>query len=105
TPGGATDIVGRLIGDQLSKLLGQSGVVENKAGAGGSIGMSELARSRADGYTYALITDSIPIQPLVNSALTWDMSAFQGVSKIATSPEVLAVHPCVPADSVKEFVD
>ena len=60
-PGGATDIVGRIMADQLAKALGQTVIVENKAGAGGAIGMGDLARSKPDGYTYALITDSIPI--------------------------------------------
>lgn len=104
-PGGATDIVGRIMADQLGKVLGQTVVVENKGGAAGAIGMGDLARSKPDGYTFALITDSIPIQPLLNSSLAWDMSKFEAVAKIATSPEVLVVNPNVPVDSVKDFVE
>jgi len=104
-PGGATDIVGRIMADQLGKVLGQTVVVENKGGAAGAIGMGDLARSKPDGYTFALITDSIPIQPLLNSSLAWDMGKFEAVAKIATSPEVLVVNPNVPVDSVKDFVE
>lgn len=104
-PGGATDMVGRIMADQLGKTLGQTVIIENKGGAAGAIGMADLARSKPDGYTFALITDSIPIQPLLNSSLPWDMSKFGAVAKIATSPEVLVVNPGVPVDSVKGFVE
>lgn len=103
-PGGATDIVGRIAADQLGRILGQSVIVENKAGAGGAIGMAELSRAKPDGHTFALITDSIPIQPLINPKLTWEMNEFQAIAKIATSPEVLVVNPSVPVNSVKEFI-
>lgn len=103
-PGGATDIVGRLIGDQLSQVLKQSVVVENRAGAAGTLGMAQLARSEPDGYTYAMLTDSIPIQPLLNDSLTWSMDNFQAIAKVATSPEVMVVNAEMPAKTVKELV-
>lgn len=104
-PGGATDIVGRIMADQLGKVLKQTVIVENKGGAAGTVGMSELARAKPDGYTFALITDSIPIQPLLSRSLSWNMSNFQAVAKIATSPEVLVVHPELPVKSVREFIE
>jgi len=103
-PGGATDIVGRITADRIGKILGQTVIVENKGGAAGAVGMSELARAKPDGYTFALITDSIPIQPLLNRGLNWDMGRFKPIAKIATSPEVLVVHPDVPATDVKGLV-
>lgn len=104
-PGGATDIVGRIAADHLGKILGQTVIVENKGGAGGALGMADLARAKPDGHTFALITDSIPIQPLVNKSLTWSMDEFKPVAKIATSPEVLVVHSGVPARTVRDFVE
>jgi len=104
-PGGATDIVGRITADQIGKTLGQTVIVENKGGAAGAVGMGDLARAQPDGYTFALITDSIPIQPLLNRGLNWNMEQFTAIAKIATSPEVLVVHPKVPANNVKELVE
>ncbi|KAA0890921.1 tripartite tricarboxylate transporter substrate binding protein [Pusillimonas sp. ANT_WB101] len=104
-PGGATDIVGRIVADQLGKILKQTFIVENRGGAAGAVGMNELARSKPDGYTFALITDSIPIQPILKESLQWKMTDFAPVAKIATSPEVLVVNPKVPASSVRELVE
>ncbi|VCU70826.1 Tripartite tricarboxylate transporter family receptor [Pigmentiphaga humi] len=104
-PGGATDIVGRIVADQLGKRLGVTIVVDNRAGAAGAIGMSELARSQPDGYAFALITDSIPLQPLLRQSLDWRMDQFEPIAKIATSPELLVVNARFPARTVKEFVE
>jgi tripartite-type tricarboxylate transporter receptor subunit TctC len=104
-PGGATDMVGRIVADQLGKVLKQTVIVENRGGAAGAVGMSELARSKSDGYSFALITDSIPIQPLLNESLKWNMSAFTPIAKIATSPEIVVVNSKVPANSVRELVE
>ena len=103
-PGGATDIVGRIIGEQLTRELGQSVIVENKAGAAGSIGMSDVSRQPGDGYTFAVITDSIPLQDILNAKLDWSMKSFRGVTRIATSPEALVVRPSFPARTVADFV-
>lgn len=104
-PGGATDIVGRIVADQLGKVLKQTVIVENRGGAAGAVGMNELARSKPDGYSFALITDSIPIQPLLKESLKWKMSEFTPVAKIATSPEVVVVSSKVPVASVRELVE
>jgi tripartite-type tricarboxylate transporter receptor subunit TctC len=103
-PGGATDIVGRLIADELGRDLKQSIIIDNKPGASGAIGMNDVSRSPADGYTFAVVTDSIPLQELLNPKISWSLSDFRGVTKIATSPEALVVHPSLPAKTVKEFV-
>lgn len=104
-PGGATDIVGRIVADQLGKVLKQTVIVENRGGAAGAVGMNELARSKPDGYSFALITDSIPIQPLLKESLKWNMSEFAPVAKIATSPEVVVVSSKVLVASVRELVE
>lgn len=103
--GGATDIVARVVSDSLSRELKQSVVVENRAGAAGVVGMSELARSKPDGYSFALVTDSIPIQPLLVKSLPWTMDSFEPIAKIATSPEVLVVYEPLAAQTVQELVD
>lgn len=103
-PGGATDIVARIVANQLGPMLGQTIVVENKAGAAGAIGMGELARAKADGYTFAVVTDSIPLQPLLRKKLDWKMDQFSGVTKMATSPEVLVVNPTLKAQNVGDLV-
>lgn len=103
--GGATDIVARVVSDSLSRELKQTVVVENRAGAAGAIGMGELARSKPDGYSFALVTDSIPIQPLLVKSLPWNMDNFEPIGKIATSPEVLVVYDQLAVQSVQDLVD
>ena len=93
-PGGATDITARAVGDQLSKELGQPVIVENKAGAGGSIGMQEVARSEPDGLTLGVATLSTHgVNPAVYKKLSYDpVASFAPVAELVKAPGVLIVN-------------
>ena len=108
-PGGASDFVARIIAPKLSELLnGQQIVIENRAGAAGNVGMEAAARAPADGYTlYLGNVGTMAINPSVFAkTLRIDPAKdFAAVTLVADTPDVLIVHPAVPARSVKEFVD
>lgn len=102
-PGGASDTVGRIIGDKLTKALGQSVVVENRPGAGGNIGTEMAARAAPDGYTLVQLTDATTISPSLYPALKYDpVQAFSPISLIATGPHVLVVNS---ASSIRTLAD
>ena len=92
-PGGATDITARVVGEQLAKELGQTVIVENKAGAGGSIGMSEVARAAPDGLTLGVATLSTHgVNPAVYKSLPYDADkSFTPVAELVRAPGVLIV--------------
>ena len=103
--GGIVDNVTRKLGTELSASLGQTLVVENKGGAGGSIGAAQVARSKADGYTLLTAFDTHAVNPLLYK-LTFDSDKdLKPIALIATSPLVLVVHPSVPAKTLRELVD
>ncbi len=103
-PGGATDIVARLVAQKLSENLGQSVVVENRTGAGGTIATERVATSPPDGYTLLLLTSAEPAQGALRR-LTYNLQRdFAPVSLVATGVLVLVVHPSVPARNVKELL-
>lgn len=103
-PGGATDMVPRNLQDVLTKLLGQTVVIENRAGAGGSIGMTEVARAN-DGLTFGIATLSTHgVNPAVFSKLPYDaINDFVGVTEIVKAPGVIVVNPKLLP--VKDFAD
>ncbi len=105
-PGGGTDTVSRLICDQLSRILGQTFVVENKAGAGGNIGTAELARAAPDGYTLGLITvASHTLNPMLYTKLPYNPDKdIVGVSRVALLANLLGVTPSLPANNVAELI-
>ena len=105
-PGGATDILGRMVSEKLSLALGQTIVVENKAGQGGSVGMAELARAAPDGYTIGGGTiSSHGINPTLYAKLPYDaVTSFAPITMYATLPNILVVHPSVPANNVAELI-
>ena len=105
-PGGGTDTVSRLICDQLTKLLGQQFIVENKGGAGGNIGTTELARAAPDGYTLGLISvASHTLNPMLYSKLPYNPDKdIVGVSRVATLANLLRVTPSLPANTVAELI-
>jgi tripartite-type tricarboxylate transporter receptor subunit TctC len=106
-PGGSTDLAARLVAEYGSRELGQSIVVENKAGAGGSTGMEFVARSPADGYTLGMATVSTHgSNPAVygRKLRYHPLKDFAPVTNVATTPSVFAVHPGTPARTMKEFI-
>lgn len=105
-PGGSTDILGREIGHELQSALGQPIVVENKPGAGGSIGSTEVARAAADGYTLLMgHIGTLAVNPSLYPKLGYDPRAsFTPVALIARVPNVLVVNPQVAAKDVRELV-
>jgi tripartite-type tricarboxylate transporter receptor subunit TctC len=105
-PGGTSDILARAVGQKLSEQWGQPVVVENKPGATGNIGADFVAKSPADGYTLLLADiGSLAISPSVFPTLPFDpVKDFSPVIMVAYSPHILAAHPSVPANNVKELV-
>ena len=106
TPGGSTDILARAIGIELNKAWGQSVIVENVAGAGGSIGADKVAKSSADGYTLLMgHIGTLAVNPSLYPDLPYQpLRDFAPVAWVARVPNVLVVHPSVPAKNFKEFV-
>ena len=105
-PGGGTDVVARVISKKLSEWYGQTVVVENRAGATGTIGADVLAKSPADGYTLMMgHANSHAIAPNLMAKLPYDpIKDFAPVSYVGYVPNVLSLHPSVPAKSMKELV-
>ncbi len=105
-PGGAADLLARVVADKLSAALGQSFVVENRPGAGGTIGADAVAKAAPDGYTLLLgVTASQTIAPSIYKSLPYDAARdFKPVALVATIPVTLVVHPSVPANTAREFV-
>jgi len=104
-PGGGTDILTRVISPKLGETLGQQIIVENRAGASGTIGGGIVARSAADGYTLLMVDISFTTNPGLYSRLPYDPARdFSPVSLLAWAPIILIVHPSVPVRTVKEFI-
>lgn len=105
SPGGTSDILGRLVAQKLTETLGQQVVVENRAGASGIIGVEVAAKSAPDGYTMLITQTSIAINPSMFAKLPYNaMRDFAPVTQLVAAPNVLIVHPSVPATSVKGFI-
>ncbi len=104
-PGGFTDVVARILGQKLSMAMGQQFVIENKAGAGSTIGTDFVAKAAPDGYTLVMISTTHVISPWIYKAMPYDpIKSFTVVSKLVDSPYVLLVNPKVQANNVKELV-
>ena len=105
-PGGTNDIYGRLIGARLSETLRQQVVIDNRPGAGGSIGADLAAKSPSDGYTLVIgHIGTLAVNPTLYPKLPYDpVKDFQPISMLAKVANILVVHPSLPAKSVKELI-
>jgi tripartite-type tricarboxylate transporter receptor subunit TctC len=105
-PGGTADIIGRTIAEKLGVLWGQSVIVENRAGAGGTIGVDAVAKAAPDGYTMVLgVTGPLTIAPSINAQLAYDpLRDLVPITLVAAVPSLIAIHPSVPARDLKELI-
>jgi tripartite-type tricarboxylate transporter receptor subunit TctC len=103
-PSGPSDILARLVGQKLSEQLGKPFYVENVGGSGGNVGLGQAAKAGADGYTVVVVPPNIVVNPVMYEKVPYDQKDFEPVTVAVKSPIVLAVHPSVPAGSVKELV-
>ena len=105
-PGGSTDIIARLVGQKLGERLGQQVVIDNRGGAGGTIGTEIAARSSPDGYTLTMGTTSTHVIAAgVYSKLKYDpLKDFEPITLVATTPYLLVLNPTVKANTLKEFI-
>lgn len=105
TPGGGTDLLGRIVGKKLGEVWNQQVIVDNRPGAGGNIAADLVAKSPPDGYTLLVAPSTHAIAPNLYSKLPFDaIRDFSFISLVATSPNILVVHPSVPAATVKELI-
>jgi tripartite-type tricarboxylate transporter receptor subunit TctC len=103
--GGPTDVIGRLVAERLSDVFGQQVYVENMPGAGGNLGVETAKRADPDGYTILTVSTGFIINPSMYSKIGYDpLKDFAPISLVAASPNVMAVHPSVPAKDLKELV-
>jgi tripartite-type tricarboxylate transporter receptor subunit TctC len=104
-PSGGTDIVARLLAQQLTERMGQPFVIDNRAGAASMIGAQIAAKAAPDGYTLLLVTASYAISASFYKALPYDASLdFDAVARLASGPLLVVVHPSVGASSIKELI-
>jgi tripartite-type tricarboxylate transporter receptor subunit TctC len=108
-PGGLADVVGRPVAEAMGRELGQPVVVENRAGAGGGIGMAFVAKAPADGYTILMSLSSFTVLPeadvLIGRAPLYKLDALKPIARFTADPTVLAVRADAPWKTVKDFVD
>jgi tripartite-type tricarboxylate transporter receptor subunit TctC len=105
TAGGPTDLVARLVADKLSQSLKQQFYVENHTGAGGNIGMAQVARAEPDGYTILVASSSFVVNPSLYANNPYDpFKDFAPITLAGAAPNILVVHPSVEAKTVKELV-
>jgi len=103
-PGGATDIVARLIAQKLTEALGQSVIVDNRSGAAGSIGAGIVAKAQPDGYTLLVVSSSFGINPSLYDLPFDSIKDFAPVIQIGQAPFLLVVTPSLPVQTVKDLI-
>jgi tripartite-type tricarboxylate transporter receptor subunit TctC len=105
-PGGSTTIVARTVSDKMSEVLGQSIVIDNRGGAGGTVGSRAVSKSAPDGYTILLgYTGTLAIGPTLYGNVGYDpRKDFEPIGRIGTAPNTLVVHPSLPVHSVAELI-
>jgi tripartite-type tricarboxylate transporter receptor subunit TctC len=104
--GGPTDVIGRLVAERLSDVLGQQVYAEDMPGAGGNLGVEAAKRAEPDGYTVLVVSTGFIINPIMYATIGYDpLKDFAPVSLVAASPNVVMVNPSVPAKNLKELID
>ena len=104
-PGGGTDVIARIVQDRLRAALGQPIVIDNRGGAGGSIGTEVVARSAPDGYTVLFTLSSHTINPAIFSKLTFDTARdFEPIGIVCSLPQILVANPQFPANTVQQLI-
>src|SRR5215475_13468086 len=105
-PGASSDVVGRLIVQKVSEQIGQQIIADNRAGAGGNLGIAVAAKSPPDGYTILIATASIAVSPALYVNPGYDaLKDLVPVARLTSIPNVLIVHPSVPAKTLRQFVE
>jgi tripartite-type tricarboxylate transporter receptor subunit TctC len=105
TPGGGSDLLGRVVAKKLGEVLGQQVIVENRPGAGGNIGTEAMAKAAPDGYTLGIVPSTHAIAPNLYARLPFDpIKDFTFITLVASGPNILVCHPSLPAVSVKELI-
>jgi tripartite-type tricarboxylate transporter receptor subunit TctC len=105
-PGGGTDVIARIVQEPLAKELGQQVIIDNRGGAGGSIGSALAAQSPSDGYTVLFTLSSHTINPAIYTKLPFDTEKdFSSVVTVASLPQILVANPNFPAKTVKEVIE
>jgi tripartite-type tricarboxylate transporter receptor subunit TctC len=103
--GGAADVPGRILAQRLTETLGQQVVVDNRPGAGSTIGAEAAAKSPPDGYTLFMISNTHFVSAALYKKLSYDsLNDYTPISQITSAPNVLVIHPSLPAKSVKELI-
>jgi tripartite-type tricarboxylate transporter receptor subunit TctC len=105
TAGSATDIMARVVGERLSASLGQAVMIDNRPGAGGTLGSAQVAKSEPDGYTLLVVSTGHVVNPILYPGLSYDtVGDFAGISPLASLPNVLVVGSGSPFKSVKDLI-
>ena len=104
-PGGGTDVIARIVQSRLAEALGQPIVIENRGGAGGSVGAGYVARARPDGYTLLMAATGFVVNPSLYDKVQYDpLADFEPVAEIATFPVIYTVRPDMGVDTLQEFI-
>jgi len=104
-PGGPNDVIGRALGDEMSKALGQPFVIRNQPGAGGNVATAAVARAKPDGYTLVLPAMAYAVNPFIFKSVNYSDSDFVAVSMVVQGPLVLVAHPSLGVKTVKELLE
>lgn len=103
--GASSDVVGRMLGQKISEQLGEQIVPDNRAGAGGNLGIGVAAMAAPDGYTIVIATSSIAVSPSLYANLSYDpVRDLAPVARLTSIPNILLVHPSVPAKTLRQFI-
>ena len=104
-PGGGTDVIARIVQERFQAALGQPILIENKGGAGGSVGTEVVAKAAPDGYTVLFTLSSHTINPAIYPKLPFDtVRDFEPIGTVASLPQILVAHPAVPANTLAELI-